>query len=97
LSLPDSDQWEQVINLLIAANWLQNQDDRFYLVVNLASVTVGELTELIHEHHQLEFAVLMQDSSWFESLDPVLADVQRQKRATLGLPVASVINNQASG
>ncbi len=85
---------EQVINLLIAADWLQNQDDRFYLVVNLASVTVGELTELIHEHHQLEFAVLMQGSSWFESLDPVLADFQRQKRATLGLPVASVLNNQ---
>ena len=97
LSLPNSDQWERVINLLIGAGWLQNQDDRFYLVVNLASVTVGELTELIHEHHQLEFAVLMEGSSWFESLDPVLADFQRQKRTTLGLPVASVINNQLNG
>lgn len=96
LSLPDSDQWERVIILLIGSGWLQNKDDRFYLAVNLASVTVGELTELIHEHHQQEFAVLMQESSWFESLDPVLAKFQRQKMTTLGLPIASVISNQAT-
>ena len=94
LSLPDSDQWEAVILLLIKSNWLRNEDDRFYLAVNLAAVTVGELTELIHEHHEQEFSVLMQGSSWFESLDPVLAELQRQKRVTLGLSVSSVINNQ---
>ncbi len=94
LSLPDSDQWEEVIILLLDSGWIQNLDDRFLLVVNLASVTVGELTEIIHQHHEQEFSVMMQGSRWFESLDPVLAEFQRQKRATLGLAIASVINNQ---
>ncbi len=94
LSLPDSDQWEEVINLLSASGWIANKDDRFYLAVNLAAVTVAELTELIHRHHELEFSVLMQDSSWFESLSPVLADFQRQKRTTLGLSIAQLISNQ---
>ncbi len=93
LSLPDSDDWEEIIILLIREGWLINSDDRFYLAVNLAAVTVGELSELVHGNHIKEFTVLMQSSSWYETLDPILADFQRQKKTTLGLPIASVLNN----
>jgi membrane protein len=94
LSLPDSDKWEEVINVLLVSEWIVNKDDRFYLGVNLASVSVAQLTELIHRHHEFELSVLMQDSCWFEALTPVLAEFQKQKKTTLGLSVAQIINQK---
>lgn len=94
LSLPDVEDWESVLVLLIESDWIVNSTDtdRFYLKVNLDEKTVGELSEIIHGKRLEKIGVLHTNNSWHEQLLPILNDLREQKKAALGLPIGSVIN-----
>jgi len=93
LSLPDVDDWESVLVLLMEQQWIANSadTDRFYLKVNLANKSVGELSEIIHGKRLEKFAVIHTNNTWAEKLTPILADLRAQKKTALGLSIASVI------
>ena len=98
LSLPDVEDWESVLMLLLDNNWVtNNQDtDRFYLNVDLDQNTVGELSEVIHGKRIEKFAVIHRQSPWHEQLLPILNQLRDQKKTALGLPINAVLNPKES-
>ena len=93
LSLPDVEEWESVLVLLMESEWILNSQDsdRFYLKVDLKEKTVGELSEVIHGKRLEKFAVVHKSSPWHGQLLPILNELRDQKKAALGLPISTVL------
>jgi membrane protein len=91
LSLYDADQWEAALIILIDRGWVIDDLEGYVLSADLSIKTVGELSELIHDKRNEKLGVISEISPWFEQLSPLLVELQRHKKATLGLPIAEVV------
>ena len=93
LSFLNSLDWEPVLVALMEQDWVANDGGLFYLRKNLEATTVGELSELIHEHRLDKLAVYQRDSDWYEQLSPLFVDVRRLKREILNVPISQAIQS----
>lgn len=91
LSFLNSDDWEPVLHRLIEQGWVKDEGGIFYLEVDLENVTVGDLSELVHERRLDKLAVYQTDSDWFERLNPLFVDIRVQKKSILDIPISSVL------
>ena len=96
LSLVNSDDWAPVFDALIKRGWIKQDDGLFKLNRDLQIATIGDLKELIHERYSAEFSVLLAGSSWYESLEPILLELQMHNKNTLALPIMMVLDGEAS-
>ena len=96
LSLVNSDDWAPVFNALIKRGWIKQSDGLFKVNRDLQTATLADLNELIHERYSAEFSVLLSDSSWYKSLEPILLELQIHNKNTLALPITMVLDGETS-
>lgn len=90
-NLAELEAFEQVLNLLIDAGWVENQDGELILMINLDMKTVGELSDIIHAKRLSGIALKQTDSPWYKQLSPKLVELKEEKQRLLQMPISSVI------
>ena len=96
LSFVNSDDWAPILEVLIKHGWINQGGGVFKLSKDLRVATIGELNVLIHPRYNAESSVLLINSSWYGTLEPILSELQLHNKNTLALPIIRVLDSGAS-